>query len=114
MYFDNSKMPRRTLCDMVAQIEEDKRELQTENAKLREERDHWHVEQVHAYGNWEDAHKRASELELENAKLRELVRIAIEYCVNGYCAEEDECPLYESRHSCRLHTEARDLGVDVD
>lgn len=36
LYFDNSKMPRRTLCDMVAQLEEDKRELQTENAKLRE------------------------------------------------------------------------------
>lgn len=55
-----------------------------------------------------------TKLEAENDKLRELVRIAIEYCVNGYCAEEDECPLYESRHSCRLHTEARDLGVEVD
>lgn len=42
-----------------------------ENAKLREERDHWRVEQVHAYGNWEDTYKRASELEAENAKLRE-------------------------------------------
>lgn len=55
-----------------------------------------------------------AELHRENAKLRELVRIAIEYCVNGYCAEEDECPLYESRHSCRLHTEARELGVEVE
>ena len=51
--------------------------------------------------------------ESENAKLRELVRIAIEYCVNGYCAEEDECPLYESRHSCRLQAEARELGVEL-
>lgn len=49
------------------------REYVAENAKLREERDRWHVEQVHAYGNWEDAHKRATELELENAKLREVV-----------------------------------------
>lgn len=57
---------------------------------------------------------KIDQLKDENAKLRELVRIAIEYCVNGYCAEEDECPLYESRHSCRLHAEARDLGVDVD
>ena len=44
--------------------------LQAENARLREERDHWHVEQVHAYGNWEDAHKRAIELEAENDKLK--------------------------------------------
>lgn len=49
----------------------------------------------------------------ENAKLRELVRIAIEYCVNGYCAEEDECPLYESRHSCKLYANATELGVEV-
>lgn len=48
-------------------------ELKADNAKLREERDHWHVEQVHAYGNWEDAHKRAAELEEQNARLRELV-----------------------------------------
>ena len=54
-------------------------------------------------------------LEAENAKLRELVQIAIEYCVNGYCAEEDGCPLYESRHSCRLYAKARELGVvEVD
>lgn len=44
-----------------------------ENAKLKEERDHWRVEQVHAYGNWEDAHERATELEAENAKLRERI-----------------------------------------
>lgn len=50
----------------------------------------------------------------ENAKLRELVRIALEYCVNGYCGEEDECPMYESRHSCRLDAEARELGIEVD
>lgn len=48
--------------------------LQAENAKLREERDHWHVEQVHAYGNWEDAYRRAAELETENAKLRDLTK----------------------------------------
>lgn len=46
-------------------------QLQAENAKLREERDHWHVEQAHAYGNWEDAYRRATELEAENFKLRD-------------------------------------------
>lgn len=45
---------------------------EAENVKLREERDHWHVEQIHAYGNWEDAYRRAVELDAENAKLREL------------------------------------------
>lgn len=54
--------------------------LEAENAKLREERNHWHVEQVHAYSNWEDAHKRATELGLENAKLRELVQYTCDEC----------------------------------
>jgi hypothetical protein len=106
---------RTELCEQLAMREYELDNLKDENIKLREERDHWHVEQVHAYGNWEDAYRRAAELEAENAKLRELVQIAIEYCVNGYCAEEDECPLYESRHSCRLYAKARELGVvEVD
>lgn len=50
-------------------------ELRAENEKLWKERDHWHVEQVHAYGNWEDAHKRVIELEAENSKLREEVEL---------------------------------------
>ena len=62
---------------------------QAENAKLREERDHWHVEQVHAYGNWEDVHKRAIELEKQNAKLRELVQyICDENYGDDWFAEE--------------------------
>lgn len=43
---------------------------ESECEKLRKERNHWHVEQVHAFGNWEDAHRRVIELEAENAKLR--------------------------------------------
>ena len=64
-----------------------------------------------------DVHNLADyvgKLERENADLRELVRIAVEYCANGYCAEEDECPLYESRTSCSLYAKARDLGIEVD
>lgn len=60
-----------------------------------------------------DKDSRYIAMRAENAKLRELVRIAVEYCVNGYCAEDDECPLYESRTSCRLYAEARDLGIGV-
>ena len=77
----------------------------------------WYVPEVSLYSLQERATCNAwtiKRLKDENAKLRELVRIAIEYCVNGYCEEEDECPLYESRHSCRLHAEARELGVEVD
>ena len=58
--------------------------------------------------------RRVDELCMENEQLRELVRIAIEYCVNGYCAEEDECPLYESRTSCKLYAKACELGIEVD
>lgn len=49
-------------------------EIDAENARLKKERNHWRVERVHARSNWEDAYKRATELEAENAKLRELVR----------------------------------------
>ena len=105
-------------------------ELQTENAKLQEERDHWHIEQVHAYGNWEDANKRDIELEAENAKLRELVKDAWSSghpdrsC--GECGIQDECHaeiermhrhgnlryarcLFERRIEERMH----ELGIEV-
>ena len=92
-----------------------------ENAKLREERNHWHVEQVHAYGNWEDTYKRAVELESENAKLRELVRdmwqfeqMSCSKCVaknDGYCGIgiDEGCPLEHS-----IYDRMRELGVDKE
>lgn len=80
-------------------------ELEDENAELREERDHWHVEQVHAYGNWEDAHKRATELAAENAKLREL-------CSELLRMAESSDP--EWLHWPELHDELRELGVEAD
>lgn len=95
--------------------------LETENAKLREERDHWHVEQVHAYGNWEDAHKRAAELQAENTKLRELaailchcmqIKASCDDCrISGHKGELARDPLC----ACDgLHEMLRDLGVDVN
>lgn len=66
-----------------------------ENAKLREERNHWHVEQVHAYSNWEDAHKRATELELENTKLHELCKDMMAFVEDDdaceHCGHDAEC-----------------------
>ena len=103
--------------DAIEQV----RGLQAENAKLREERNHWHVEQVHAYGNWEDTYKRAVELEDENAKLRELVRdmwqfeqMSCNKCVaknDGYCGIgiDEGCPLEHS-----IYDRMRELGVEVD
>lgn len=67
----------------------DMADMLAENAKLREERDHWHVEQVHAYGNWEDAYKRAVELEEQNAKLRELATYALKYIIEVECEAPD-------------------------
>ena len=92
------------VAGMVAYVQ-DMKGLKAENAKLREERDHWHVEQVHAFGNWEDAHKRATEIEAENAKLRELagkmgeaLGIGRGWCLEDCeramgCLCEDECPI---------------------
>lgn len=48
----------------------------------------------------------------ENAKLRELVRIAGTYCVNGYCDPGDGCPLLVDG-KCQLTDRMRELGVEV-
>ena len=53
-------------------------------------------------------------LERENAKLRELLRVAITYCVNGYCGKDDGCPLRLTDYDCQLLTKASELGVEVD
>lgn len=91
--------------------------LKAENAKLREERDHWHVEQVHAYGNWEDAHKRALELEAENTKLRELVRHLYECMCNvddDGNFECDSCEYDSAEGKCDFERRMRELRVEVD
>lgn len=47
----------------------------------------------------------------ENAKLRELVMIAVKYCDSGTC---DGCPILGEDESCPYSDIARDLGVEVD
>lgn len=51
------------------------------------------------------------ELKDGNAKLRELVRIAVQYCDSGTC---DGCPIQGENGSCPYSDMARDLGVEVD
>ena len=55
-----------------------------------------------------------AESKAENAKLRELVRIAGTYCVNGLCGKDDGCPLYLGKPYCALPDRMRDLGIEVD
>lgn len=55
-----------------------------------------------------------TELEAENAKLRELVRIAGTYCVNGLCGKDDGCPLYLGKPYCALPDRMRDLEIEVE
>ena len=52
-------------------------------------------------------------LQAENAKLRELMRVVITYCVNGYCGKDDGCPLRLTDYDCQLLTKASELGVEV-
>lgn len=56
--------------------------------------------------------KYIAETEAENEKLRELVRIAGTYCVNGYCDPDDGCPLLVDG-KCQLTDRMRELGVEV-
>lgn len=75
--------------------------LQAENAKLREEftkMDQWHSAELIAALD-------------ENAKLRELVRIAVKHCDSGTC---DGCPIMGKDESCPYSDMARELGVEVD
>ena len=53
-------------------------------------------------------------LEVENDKLRELLRIAGTYCVNGLCGKDDGCPLYLGKPYCALPDRMRELGIEVD
>lgn len=55
---------------------------------------------------------RVGQLEAENEKLRELVRIAGTYCANGLCGKDDGCPLYIGKPYCAMHDRMRELGVD--
>ena len=54
------------------------------------------------------------QLKSENAKLRELVRIAGTYCVNGLCGKDDGCPLYLGKPYCALPDRMRELGIEVE
>ena len=57
------------------------------------------------------ANERMDLLEAENAKLRELVRIAVKYCDSGTC---DGCPILGEDESCPYSDMARELRVEVD
>lgn len=50
----------------------------------------------------------------QNAELRELVRIAGTYCVNGYCGKDDGCPLYLGKPYCALNDRMRELEIEVE
>lgn len=96
------------VCGMLSVVSRCINELEAENSKLRGERDHWHVEQVHAYGNWEDANKWASELQAENAKLRELITDVHE----ALCA--DKVGMFHKLILESMEDDMRNLGIEVD
>lgn len=106
--------------------------LQAENAKLREQMERlvtllrvdcdidasWDgLRRFWSIGLTEDGclmRDRACKAEAENAKLRELVRIAGTYCVNGLCGKDDGCPLYLGKPYCALPDRMRELGIEVE
>ena len=59
-----------------------------------------------------EAEREVDRLQTENAKLRELVRIAGTYCVNGLCGKDDGCPLYLGKPYCALPDRMRELGYE--
>lgn len=60
----------------------------------------------------ETCREQHEKLQAENAKLRELVRIAGIYCANGLCGKNDGCPLYIGKPYCAFPDRMRELGVE--
>ena len=73
---------------------------------------YWYQRLMNAYN--ECVERQIMTEQAENAKLRELVRIAGTYCVNGLCGKDDGCPLYLGKPYCALPDRMRDLGIEVD
>ena len=86
--------------EYLSRIAETAESLEAENAKLREQVDAAHMSRLLT--------------ENENESLRELVRIAGTYCVNGLCGKDDGCPLYLGKPYCALHDRMRELGIEVN
>lgn len=131
LYYGTQVTNRRALCDMIANLESVLAESKAENAKLREQMERlvtllrvdcdidasWDgLRRFWSIGLTEDGclmRDRACKAEAENAKLRELVRIAGTYCVNGLCGKDDGCPLYLGKPYCALPDRMRELGIEV-
>ena len=55
---------------------------------------------------------KLGKLQVENAKLRELVRHALTFCVNGYCSEYEGCMwTIGGKSECSFADRAKKLGV---
>ena len=50
----------------------------------------------------------------ENAKLRELAYVSLNYCANGMCSMEDCCPLntLDGKGNCGFIRVCRELGIE--
>ena len=72
---------------------------------------YWYQRLMNAYN--ESVERQIMTEQAENAKLRELVRIAGTYCVNGLCGKDDGCPLYLGKPYCALPDRMRELGIEV-
>lgn len=98
-YADDTATALREAADTILSLRDRAQDLQAENRKLREQ--------------GERLFDKTLELGTENDRLRELVRIAGTYCVNGLCGKDDGCPLYLGKPYCALHDRMRELGVEV-
>ena len=82
---------------------------QAENAELREERDTYRD-----LVGLMDHPDLNVQLQAENDALRELVRHALTFCVNGYCSEYDGCMWTVGKSGCSFADRAKKLGVEVE
>jgi hypothetical protein len=87
------------------------RNQQERIAELEAERNRWHVEQVHAMGNWRDAFSRVTELEAAIAKRDELIRDMLRTRCLSYMSCVD-CE-HERDEGCEFMTRATEMGVEL-
>lgn len=115
LYYDTTVTNRRSLCDMIVNLESDLEIANAENAKLREQgadMDERHAKTFEVGKRWM---AKAARFESENTKLRELVRELWTYAEQELlCDENCSYGAVCDWRDCVFERRMRELGVEVD
>ena len=100
---------RTEMCERVIDMED-------ECERLRERFENVYDECERLRSCLSDAGENARLIMAENARLRELAYVSLNYCANGYCSPEDGCPMntVDGKGLCGYVRTCRELGIKED